>query len=61
MGPFVRCTAREVVLQFSHVIWLRRSYNVIGVHMRNWDTADEIGEAACPDSDDLRCVVTDRC
>ncbi len=37
----------------AHLL-LRQGFEVVGVHMNNWDGSDEQGQSACPDTEDAR-------
>lgn len=32
----------------------RQGYEVLGVHMSNWDGSDEQGQSACPETEDVK-------
>ena len=36
------------------LLLLRQGYEVVGVHMTNWDATDEAGASACPESEDVK-------
>ena len=36
------------------LLLLNQGYEVVGVHMQNWDTTDEAGASACPETEDLK-------
>jgi tRNA U34 2-thiouridine synthase MnmA/TrmU len=37
----------------AHLL-LRQGFEVVGVHMSNWDGSDEQGQSACPETEDVK-------
>ena len=44
----------------AHLL-LRRGYEVVGVHMSNWDGSDERGQSACPETEDAKDAQVKNC